>query len=617
MMAPKFFSSNRSLAWLGFKLKYVLVTSGILIAVGCKPATNHAVSEHALTVKRLVAEVETMEPIDTLVICPTPFQPALGDWLAYRTKQGRTIKVVAPQKGPNEVLDQIRQVDGPGQLKFVFLIGDVHHKQEIAKLATSLKPPAPRLSLPLADADAQASPKKLTAKMDLAANPLTIPTHYVSAQVNQHFGSEPEISTDHPYSDLTGDGLPDIALGRLPANTIDEVRDYLNRVMHYEQTSTADQHWKRRINFVAGVGGFGKTIDNVLEQITKEVITGMIPSEYEVSMTLGSWRSPFCPDPRKFEQTVIRRFSEGCQFLVYIGHGLPTELGKFRLPDRVTSIFDCQSACEVNCPHGSPIAIFLACYTGAIDHQKDCLTKVLLRQPCGPIAVISGTRVTMPYGMSMLMLEFADKLFDGNQETLGELLQLAKREMVRKHSESPTSFTGETPANESQVDALRRMVQGTGMALSPSPDLLAAECLEHLSMMHLFGDPLLRLQKPGKISVSVPAIAQAGTSLRVVGSSPLAGKLCVELAYPRDRFRKRPHYRGRYRGTDLDFNQYQIAYEDAHDLTCEVCVDQVVAGRFELDLQIPNDVSGECVIRCILSADEGFALGSTRLTIQR
>lgn len=597
-------------------MKCVLILSAILIAVGCGPATNHSVSEHALTVKRLVAEVENKEPIDTLVICPKPFQPALSDWLAYRTKQGRIIQVVAPKRSPKKVLDQIRQVAKSGQLKFVFLVGDVHHKQKIAKLATSRKPPPQRLSLPFAEADV--SPKELKSKKELAGSPLTIPTHYVAAKVNQHFGSESEISTDHPYSDLTGDGLPDIALGRLPAQSVQEVREYLNRVMDYERSSAADQHWKRRINFVAGVGGFGKMIDNVLEQVTKEVITGMIPSEYEVSMTLASWRSPFCPDPREFEQTVIDRFNEGCQFLVYIGHGLPTELGDLELPDDlVASIMNCEGAAKVNCSNGNPIAIFLACYTGAIDHQEDCLTKVLLRKPCGPIAIISGTRVTMPYGMSMLMLEFADNLFDGEQETLGELLQLAKREMINKHSESPINFTDESGADKSKVDTLRQMLQGTGLALSPSPDLLTTECWEHLSMMHLFGDPLLRLQRPEQISIEVPATAQAGTSLRVEGSSPLAGKLCVELVYPRDRFRKRPPYRKRYRRTDQEFKQYQSAYEDANDLTCEVCVDQVDAGPFALDLQVPDDVSGECVIRCILSADDGFALGSTHLTIQR
>jgi hypothetical protein len=435
------------------------------------------------------------------------------------------------------------------------------------------------------------------------------------AKVNQNFGSEPEIPTDFPYSDLTSDGLPEFALGRLPANSVSEVRDYLARVMDYEQQPSSEQRWKRRINFVAGVGGFGSTIDSALEQVTKEIITGMIPADYEISMTLGSWRSPFCPDPRKFEQTVISKFNEGCQFLVYIGHGLPTELGKLRLPDREYSIFDCRSARKVKCINGSPIAILLACYTGAIDHQRECLSTALLRQPGGPIAVISSTRVSMPYGMSIMMLEFADKFFQEPPDTLGELLQLAKRNMVTKPSTSPV---GTLESQHSQLQRLREMVQGTGQALSPSPGLLSTECYEHLYMMHLFGDPLLRLKKPEKIRLVTPETAKAGTRMLIRGRAPFSGKLCVELVYPRERFRNRPKYRRNYQGTDQEFARYQQAYERAHDQTCGVCSELVTAGPFELELPVPTDVSGECVIRCFLSNDDDIcALGSSRLMIDR
>ena len=50
-----------------------------------------------------------------------------------------------------------------------------------------------------------------------------VPTHLVPAQINVRWGSEPEIATDNRYADLDDDGVPDVAVGRLPADTPDEL----------------------------------------------------------------------------------------------------------------------------------------------------------------------------------------------------------------------------------------------------------------------------------------------------------------------------------------------------------------------------------------------------------
>ena len=48
-----------------------------------------------------------------------------------------------------------------------------------------------------------------------------------------------------------------------------------------------------------------------------------LPADYRLSMTYGSWRSPYCPDPRRFHATTLERLNEGAWFWVYIGHGYP------------------------------------------------------------------------------------------------------------------------------------------------------------------------------------------------------------------------------------------------------------------------------------------------------
>ncbi len=579
-------------------LRFDFITWLFLIAVttaaiGQVPTAHQAIDESS---------------VDTLVVCPAEFQPALKNWLEYRQRQGHKIKIIAPVSDENLLKSQIRTIAADSQLQFLFLIGDTDSTIEVAGRWR-------RSHRANGQHPEEANHLREFKAIEKRANPLAIPMPYIRATANVHFGSETWLPTDNVYADLDDDGLPDLAVGRIPVQSIQETQQYLDRVIAHEVHRKQDEQWRRRINFVAGVGGFGPAIDNVLEQFTKEFLTHLIPHEYETSMTLGSWSSPYCPDPRQFGETVVSRFNEGCQFWIYIGHGAPTELDHLRLPDDELPTLNRHMASQVDCSSGSPIAIFLACYTGAIDHDEDSLTETLLQQPQGPVAIISGTRMTMPYGMSVLMLEFADEYFKGDVQTLGELLQTGKRNMITQASDfdEPSSFLDND--DEPKADFLRKLVHGAGKALSPRPESLADERQEHVALMNLFGDPLLRLARPKNIEVLTAEAAESGSTITITGTSPIAGHLCVDLAYPRDRFRKRPPFRKSYVSTDEQFLSYQQAYQSAHDLTCANCVELIGAGKFQLTLDIPSDANGHCVVRCMISSEEGFALGSTTLTV--
>ena len=338
-------------------------------------------------------------------------------------------------------------------------------------------------------------------------NHLKVPTDFVKAKVNVLFGSDPEIATDNPYADLNSDGLPDLSIGRIPLDTVVEIDNYIERIIKYESPSHKQQ-WQRRINFIAGVGGFGSMIDGLIEQTTKTIITDLVPGEYETSMTYGSWCSPFCPDPRRFSEVAISRFNEGCLFWIYIGHGSRTALDRVRMPDRSHLILDNQTVQKLNCVEGSPIALFLACYTGAMDHPVDCLAETMLRQDGGPIAVICGSRVTMPYAMSLLSLEMVHEYFHGDAETLGELTLLSKQRMVKGSANNPK---------------YREMIEGMGQVFSPAPRLLDLERLEHAQLIQLIGDPLLRLRRPDRLELQAKHVPVLGNQIQVSGVSQEAG----------------------------------------------------------------------------------------------
>ena len=502
---------------------------------------------------------------DVLVICPERFQPALAKWIEYRTKQGHSIKVHSPAPTSTGIKKQIREVASSGSLKHVFLVGD--------------------------SGDSRAKQSDL------------VPTDYVVAKVNVKFGSEPEIATDHTYVDLDNDGIQDLSIGRLPVDSLNEIEAFTKRVIKYESEQSQDQQWRRRINVVAGVGGFGRVIDGLLEQTTKQILTDLVPAGYETKMTYGSWTSPYCPDPRQFSESSIERFNEGCLFWIYIGHGARHRLDKIYMPDQSHEILTNRTVSKLNCRAGNPIAIFLACYTGANDHPQDCLAETMLRQENGPIAAICGTRVTMPYAMSLLSLEMVHEFFEGEVQTLGELMNLAKQRMV-KGSDNNQEY--------------RDLIEGMGKTFSPLPEMLEQERLEHVQLIHLVGDPLLRLKRPGKIKFDSPGKASQGEKFEIEGVVDSPGSLTIELAYQRDRLRYRPPRRKDYNSGESSFAQYQKTYEEAQKLVCTTQTIKVPkAGAFKAEIKVPDDVSGRCVVRAVLNADSKFALGSKLIEVKK
>ena len=505
--------------------------------------------------------VGTVDAPDTLVICPNDFRPALQPWVEYRQKQGHTILVQPPAATSYEIRRQVKRVAKSGQLKNVVIIGDA--------------------------GDARVRRQYM------------VPTDYVLAKVNVLFGSTPEISTDNTYADINDDGILDLTIGRIPVDSAAELTRYIDRVMEYESLDNVGA-WRRKINFVAGVGGFGGFIDKLIEQSAKQIITDLVPPEYKTSMTYGSWTSPYCPDPRRFSETAIGRFNEGCMFWVYIGHGSKDALDRVMLPDGRYDILNLQSAQQISAHSGSPIAIFLACHTGASDDECDCLTEELLRLQRGPIAVISSSRVSMPYAMSVMSLEMMDGFFNQKIETLGELVLYAKQNMM---------------AQPKLADPYRALVELMGLAFSPKPELLAEERKEHVYLMHLFGDPLLRLQRPAKIELDSPAVSVAGDRITVKGNASADGQLVIDICYKRDRYRKRPPRRKEYDSSPATFAHYQLIYNQIQQLVCTEKTIDVKAGEFEVQLDVPPDASGDCFVRAMLLADETFALGSTKIFV--
>ncbi|MDG2014498.1 MAG: C25 family cysteine peptidase [Pirellulaceae bacterium] len=503
---------------------------------------------------------------DTLVICPRPFLQTLKPWLDYRRSQGHQVHWMIPGSSAYAVKQQIRKVAAQGRLKTVLLIGDT----------------------PSSDGTSQA---------------WSVPTDYVAADLIRRFGSEPEIATDNTYADLDGDGVPELSIGRIAVDSRRQLENQIRKIIRYEATGGGE--WQRRINLVAGTGGFGPLSDAVIEQTSRRLISDLIPPEYCTSMTYANWSSAYCPDPREFIPTTLERLNEGSLFWVYMGHGHPHRLDYVRTPIGGFPMFRDEDTELVNCQQGNPIALMLACYTGAFDLPKDCLAEKLVNQPGGPIAALCGSRVTMPCGMSLLSVGLIEEYFSGNSATLGEMFLMAKRKLME-----PDGLAKNSPLTSTSQSQYRDTIRMLSKTLSPAGDAINIEAQEHVHLFHLLGDPLLRVNRPQQIQLSVEP-TNDGETIRVSGYSPHQGTLMAELVYCRDRFQKRPPRRTEFKWDDESLDSYREVYKQSNQRTVTQRTVDVPAGNFQFELTVPDWARGRCVVRGYLQEQHSkrFALG--------
>lgn len=504
---------------------------------------------------------------DTALVCPKPLLSAMQPWLTHRSRQGHVISYVASEQTAEEIRAEIRELARGGRLRNVVLVGDAE--------------PA--------------------AKTDPAIRARCTPTMHVPAKVNVKWGSEPEIATDNLYADLDDDLIPDVAIGRLPADNPRELATIVQKIITYEESNDFSP-WRQRINFVAGVGGFGALADTVLETATKTFLTEGIPAAYHTSMTYGSWRSPYCPDPRRFHETTVQRLNEGCLFWVYIGHGHPLTLDRVKVPNQTYPIFNINDMGKLNAQGRPPVAILLACYTNAFDLPRDCLGEELLRTEGGPVAVLGGTRVTMPYAMAVLGHGLLEETFRHRRATLGEIVLRAKQRMM---------------ANETD-DLHRQLVDAIAALISPSASMLEDERREHLALFNLLGDPLLRLHHPEELRIKMPEDVDAGQTIEIEVDSPVAGVGSAELVCRRDELRIEPPTRPDYDSSANALTAYQEIYQAANDRRwSKTTVAWQKPGAHTISLRVPDDAHGPCHVTIHVAGAKQYALGAANVFVRR
>ncbi|MBZ0135163.1 MAG: hypothetical protein K8I27_02175 [Planctomycetes bacterium] len=400
--------------------------------------------------------------VDYLIICADGLSEVAAEWAMYRSDNGRIAKVLTISQ-----IGKLNEMEQPGLTEIKNTILEHAGEEEIVEgFQVLLLGDCPTESTTDYDSKTEI-PWMLTRQVD--SNPTE--------------SRRQRIPTDNFYADIIqdADGLPDIAVGRIPARTVEDARLALKKVKAYEAAPEGD--WMRNLTFFAGEGRFGAQIDKMLESIFIR-FAEQIGQAYNVRMTYANIESDYAYVPRKFSEKVIDEANRGAILLTYLGHGMYDRLDNMyveidgkreRYPILTSEHVD-----QFDIPDGKlPVMTIIACQTGYMDHAQGCLAEKICFTEKAPVAVIASSRDSHPYSNTLIQKAVVQEVVNDRAVTLGQAFMDAKRELVL--AEDPD----------------RKSLELMAMFIIPKKSERDELNRSHLSMYNLTGDPGLRLKQPG------------------------------------------------------------------------------------------------------------------------
>jgi hypothetical protein len=216
-----------------------------------------------------------------------------------------------------------------------------------------------------------------------------------------------ETASDDWFVDFDGDGIPDMAIGRLPVHTLEEVQTVVSKVIAYEQSGTPG----KEVLLVADLKGEDFDFEGASEELA-----GLLPSGLSFRKIFrGQFR-----DDVQVKSELLKSLNEGPSLVNYLGHG-SVELWR-------GGVFDSEDA--EGLLNGGKLSFFvsLTCLNGFFqDSYTHSLGETLLKADKGGAVVVwASSGLTDPGGQKPMNQELFRLLFKGESITIGEAVARAK-----------------------------------------------------------------------------------------------------------------------------------------------------------------------------------------------
>lgn len=348
---------------------------------------------------------------DYLIITHAAFSDAVQALANFRAAQGLRTRVVDVADLYNEFNDGIYH---PLAIKN-FLAYTFAHWQ----------PPAP--SYVLLVGNGHWNFKGYTGPANYWSVPIYMPPHLVWVDPWQG-----EVDSANRLANIVGtDILPDLAIGRLPVDTLDQLNAAISKTIAYEQAgwNPAQKSWQKRLLFIA---------DNVPDpagdfvMFSNSIISETIPLHYDVDRVyLNHLGCPpggagSCPAATTAIVAVLN--NTGALFVNYIGHGADERWAHEAIfkTTAVTGDQDDPAKNNILLLSNSdrlPVVLSMTCLDGYWIHtlpNKISLAVELVRAPDrGAVATFSPTGLGVASGHDVLNRGFFNAVFRAGTPKLG------------------------------------------------------------------------------------------------------------------------------------------------------------------------------------------------------
>lgn len=221
-----------------------------------------------------------------------------------------------------------------------------------------------------------------------------------------------EVSTDDWFAQVNGDDtLPDLLVGRLVAQSNEEARTIIDKIIAYERTPP-DTTWNKRVLLVADD-------DESRFQELSEVLAAQLPYDYTTNRIYNLTGNS--------RQQIIDQLNAGHVLVNYAGHG--EYFGWGMGGAAAGSIFHKDDVGALRNGGSLPVITVGNCLNGFFAGPKDAaaLAEVLQRQPNGgAVALWAPSGLGYPTGHAILLQQFYSAIFQHDHYALGAATTAAK-----------------------------------------------------------------------------------------------------------------------------------------------------------------------------------------------
>ena len=215
--------------------------------------------------------------------------------------------------------------------------------------------------------------------------------------------------SDDWFVDANNDGLPELAIGRLPARTPAEASTMVGKIVAREAALAQNPTWASSALLVSGLND-GFDFESATASLGPLLASGM-SAQTLLERTLGA----------STRSNIISLFNSGQLLVNYSGHGSEDIWSK-------RPIFDGTAATGLTNGSKLPVVVSMTCLNGLFDDlYVESLAEALMKAPNGGAAAVwASSSLTEPRPQMLMNEELFRQLFQNPSITIGEAVNRAK-----------------------------------------------------------------------------------------------------------------------------------------------------------------------------------------------